>query len=86
MQATWRHYAIPRKAAIGSVVDTVTSAAGALQVCTRARLLPYNVIVALLENILPRKIEGSLLSDFLLQFCACWHESELWRGYTTHKP
>lgn len=38
--ATWRHYAIPRKAAIGSVVDTVTPAAGAsLSVHPRVRHL-----------------------------------------------
>jgi len=38
--ATWRHYAIPRKAVIGSVVDTVTPAAGAsLSVHPRVRHL-----------------------------------------------
>ena len=38
--ATWRHYAIPRKAAIGSVVDTVTPAAAAsLSVHPRVRHL-----------------------------------------------
>ena len=44
--ATWRHYAIPRKAANGSVVDTVTPAAECLAECALTRPSPARLTLA----------------------------------------
>ena len=90
--ATGRHYAIPRKAAIGSVVDTVTPAAGA-SLSVHARVLLDSTLAGAFAGLSSSRqlfstvdLLVQVLSECELRFCVCWHESELCRGHTTHKP